>query len=135
MCLNSRMAKTFRPYLPAQPLLLAPDSRNWIEPGHLAHFIDELGEALDLRAIHAHYQEERGFPPYDPEMMVKVLVYAYCTGVFSSRKIARALNENIAFRFLARDNYPDHRTINEFRRIHLKALEGLFMQVLRLAQA
>jgi hypothetical protein len=67
-------------------------------------------------------------------MMVKLLLYGYCTGVYSSRKIARAPHENIAFRFLIRDNYPDFRTISEFRRIHLQALAGLFMQVLRLAQ-
>ena len=129
------MAKTYRPYLPDQPLLLPPDLRNWLESGHIAHFIDEVVEGLDLSAIYGVYErEERGFPPYHPEMMVKILLYGYCTGVFSSRKIARALHENIAFRFLSRDNYPDFRTISEFRRIHLQALSGLFMQVLRLAQ-
>ena len=129
------MAKTYRTYLPDQPLLLPPDLRNWLEPGHIAHFIDEVGEGLDLSAIYCVYErEERGFPPYHPEMMVKLLLYGYCTGVYSSRKIARALHENIAFRFLSRDNYPDFRTISEFRRIHLQALAGLFKQVLRLAQ-
>ena len=129
------MAKTYRSYLPDQPLLLPPDLRNWLEPGHIAHFIDEVGEGLDLSAIYGVYErEERGFPPYHPEMMVKLLLYGYCTGMFSSRKLARALHENIAFRFLSRDNYPDFRTISEFRRIHLQALAGLFMQVLRLAQ-
>lgn len=129
------MAKTYRTYLPDQPLLLPPDLRNWLEPGHIAHFIDDAGESLDLGAIYGHYErEERGYPPYHPEMMVKVLLYGYCTGVFSSRKIARALHENIAFRFLSRDNYPDFRTISEFRRVHLPALAGLFKQVLCLAQ-
>lgn len=129
------MAKTYRPYIVNQPLLLPPDLRNWLEPGHIAHFIDEVAEGLDLGAIYGVYErEERGFPPYHPEMMVKLLLYGYCTGIFSSRKIARALHENIAFRFLSRDNYPDFRTLSEFRRIHLQALSGLFMQVLRLAQ-
>jgi transposase len=78
--------------------------------------------------------EERGYPPYHPVMMVKVLLYAYCVGVPSSRKIAKRLEEDIAFRILAANNTPDFRTISDFRKDHLKALSGLFLQVLKLCQ-
>jgi transposase len=89
---------------------------------------------LDLSGIEGHYErEERGYPPYHPRMMTKVLVYGYCVGVFSSRRLERRLIEDVAFRILAAGNQPDFRTISEFRRIHLKALEGLFVQVLELA--
>ena len=77
--------------------------------------------------------EKRGQPPYDPWMMTKVLVYAYCVGVFSSRRIERRLVEDIAFRVLAAGNQPNFRTISDFRKIHLKTLEGLFEQVLQIA--
>ncbi len=96
---------------------------------------NRLVDALDLAAIVGPYEaEERGFPPYHPVMLTKVLLYAYCVGVFSSRKIERRLVEDVAFRVLAAGNQPDFRTISEFRRRHLEALEGLFVQVLRLAR-
>jgi transposase len=100
----------------------------------LAYFVSDLIDQLDLSLIERHYErEERGYPPYHPRMMTKVLVYGYCVGVFSSRRIEKRLAEDIAFRVLAAGNEPDFRTISEFRRIHLKALEGLFVQVLQLA--
>jgi transposase len=129
------MAKTYRPYLPDQDFLLPPSLRDWLPAGHLAYFVSELIDALDLAAITGPYEkEDRGYPPYHPVMMTKVLVYAYCVGVFSSRRIQRRLSEDVGFRVVAAGNQPDFRTIADFRKIHLVALEGLFEQVLRLAR-
>jgi len=129
------MAKTYRPYVPEQDLLLPPSLREWLPEDHLAYFVSELIDQLDLSAITAVYDdEERGYPPYHPVMLTKVLVYAYCVGVFSSRKIQRRLLEDVAFRVLAAGNEPDFRTIADFRKTHLTALRGFFEQVLRLAR-
>jgi transposase len=129
------MAKTYRPYVPEQDLLLPPSLRDWLPEDHLAYFVSDLIDQLDLSAITAVYEdEERGYPPYHPVMLTKVLVYAYCVGVFSSRKIQRRLSEDVAFRVLAAGNEPDFRTIADFRKTHLPALKGLFEQVLRLAR-
>lgn len=128
------MAKTYRPYLPDQAFLLPPSPRDWLPEDHLAYFVSELVDQLDLSTILYSYEdEERGQPPYHPVMMTKVLIYAYCIGVFSSRRIERRLVEDIAFRVLAAGNQPDFRTIADFRKTHLGALSGLFEQVLRLA--
>lgn len=128
------MAKSYRPYFPEQDFLLPPSLREWLPEDHLAYFVSDLIDQLDLSAIESHYdREERGYPPYHPRMMTKVLIYGYCVGVFSSRRLEKRLIEDIGFRVLAAGNEPDFRTIAEFRRIHLKALEGLFEQVLRLA--
>jgi transposase len=129
------MAKTFRPYVPEQDLLLPPSLREWLPEDHLAFFVSDLIDQLDLSAITNVYEdEERGYPPYHPVMLTKVLVYAYCVGVFSSRKIQRRLVEDVAFRVLAAGNAPDFRTIADFRKTHLAALRGFFEQVLRLAR-
>ena len=129
------MSKTFRPYVPEQDLLLPPSVKDWLPDDHLAYFVSDLVDELDLSAIMSPYEvEERGFPPYHPVMLTKVLLYAYCVGVFSSRRIERRLVEDVAFRVLAAGNQPDFRTISEFRRRHLAALEGLFVQVLQLAR-
>src|SRR5918996_1503934 len=129
------MAKTYRPYVPEQDLLLPPSLRDWLPEDHLAFFVSDLVDHLDLSAIMATYEdEERGYPPYHPVMLTKVLVYAYCVGVFSSRKIQRRLVEDIAFRVLAAGNAPDFRTIADFRQRHLSALRGFFEQVLHLAR-
>jgi transposase len=129
------MAKTYRPYVPEQDLLLPPSLRDGLPDDHLAYFVSDLIDQLDLSAITAVYEdEERGFPPYHPVMLTKVLVYAYCVGVFSSRRIQRRLAEDVAFRLLAAGNRPDFRTIADFRKTHLAALNGLFAQVLRLAR-
>lgn len=129
------MAKTYRPYVPEQTLLLPPDLREWLPADHLAYFVGDPVDQLDLSAILRVYEaEERGYPPYHPVMLTKVLVYAYCVGVFSSRKIQRRLLEDIPFRVLAAGNTPDFRTIADFRKRHLTALQGLFEQVLRLAR-
>jgi len=109
--------------------------REWLPGNHLAYFISDVVDQLDLSAIMERYtREERGYPPYHPAMMVKVLLYAYCVGVASSRKIEKHLCEDIAFRVLASNNTPDFRTISDFRKDHLKALAGLFLQVLKLCQ-
>jgi transposase len=129
------MAKTYRPYVPEQDLLLPPSLRDWLPEDHLAYFVSDLIDQLDLSAITAGYEEdERGYPPYHPVMLTKVLVYAYCVGIFSSRKIQRRLTEDVAFRVLAAGNAPDFRTIADFRKRHLTALHGFFEQVLRLAR-
>jgi transposase len=128
------MAKVYRPYFPEQDFLLPPSLREWLPEDHLSYFVSEMIDQLDLCAIEKHYEsEQRAYPPYHPRMMTKLLVYGYCVGVFSSRKLEKRLLEDVAFRVLAAGNEPDFRTISEFRRIHLKALEGLFAEVLRLA--
>jgi transposase len=129
------MAKTYRPYVPEQDLLLPPSLREWLPEDHLAYFVSDLVDHLDLSAITAVYEdEERGYPPYHPTMLTKVLVYAYCVGVFSSRKIQRRLVEDVGFRVLAAGNTPDFRTIADFRKTHLAALKGFFEQVLQVAR-
>ena len=129
------MSKTYLPYDPDQPLLLPEALRQWLPEDHLAYFISDVVDQLDLSEITDRYQRERrGGPPYNPRMMVKVLLYAYCVGVPSSRRMARRLHEDIAFRVLAANNTPDFRTISDFRKDHLEALSGLFLQVLMLCQ-
>jgi transposase len=128
------MPKGYRSYLPEQDLLLPPSLRDWLPEGHLAYYVSDVVDQLDLSAIHAVYEKEmRGQPPYDPRMMTKVLVYGYCAGVFSSRRIQKRLQEDIGFKVLAAGNEPDFRTISDFRKIHLAALQGLFEQVLEMA--
>ncbi len=129
------MPKGYRPYVPEQDFLMPPSLREWLPEGHLAYFVSELVDQLDLSAIHAVYEKEkRGQPPYDPRMMTKLLIYGYCTGVYSSRRIQKRVQEDIAFKVLAAGHEPDFRTISDFRKIHLSALEGLFEQVLAVAQ-
>jgi transposase len=128
------MAKSYRPYYPDEELLLPPSLRDWLPEKHLAYFVSDVVDNLDLSAMDAVYaNEKRGQPPYDPWMMTKVLVYGYCVGVFSSRRIEQRLEEDIAFRVLAADNHPNFRTISDFRKIHLQTLAGLFEQVLKIA--
>jgi transposase len=128
------MNKTFRPYTLDQHLLLPPDMREWLPEGDLALFISDVVDELDLSAIYRAYDtgDGRGQPPYHPAMMVKLLLYAYCTGLPSSRKIERATYRDVAFRVLAGDQHPDHDSLAEFRKRHLPALAGLFVQVLQL---
>ena len=129
------MSTTFRPYVPDQSLLLPPDVREWLPEGHLAHHVSDLVDGLDLTAFYALYEGDgRRNAPYEPRMMVKVLLYAYATGVFSSRRVARKLEEDVGFRVLAAGNFPQHRTLCEFRRRHLEDFQALFVEVVRLAQ-
>src|SRR5229473_3598657 len=129
------MAKTFQPYEPEQSLLFPPSPRDWLPEGHLAYFVMDVVRELDLADIKGHYEKElRGYPPYHPQMMTALLLYGYCSGVASSRKIERKTYEDVAFRVIAAGHHPDHTAISEFRRIHLEALSGLFVQVLQLCR-
>lgn len=129
------MAKTFRFYDPAQSLLLPPSLDDWLPEDHLARYVGEVVEELDLGKVFDHYEaEERGYPPYHPVMMTKVVVFGYAVGVRSSRKLEQACIDWVPFRFLAAGNTPKHSAISDFRRTHLAVLEDLFVQVLRLAK-
>jgi len=128
------MPKGYRTYLPEQDLLLPPSLREWLSEDHLVYFVSDVVDQLDLSAIHAVYEKEkRGQPPYDPRLMTKLLVYGYCTGVFSSRRIQKRIQEDIPFKVLAAGNEPDFRTISDFRKIHLESQKKMFEQVLSLA--
>ena len=129
------MGKKYRFYDPNQELLIPPNIHDWLPEGHLAFFVDKLIDNADISSITDYYeQSDRGNPPYNPRMMTKILSYAYCIGMPSSRKIAKALYENVAFRVLGAGNFPDFRTISDFRKIHLGSLEELFSQVLNLCK-
>ena len=126
---------SYRPYEPQQEMLLPASLQDWLPKGHLAYFISDTVEALDLKAFYARYEGGGSRnQPFHPAMMVKLLVYGYATGVFSSRKMERQLHENLAFRMLGAGNFPKHRTIRDFRALHLKELADLFVQVVKLAQ-
>ena len=141
------MVQQFKPYNRDQSFLLPPSMTDWLPKGDLAYFIIDLVETLDLSGIYCHYEVLRdahgevvrakarsGQPAFHPKVMVGVLLYAYCLGSPSSRKIARLCERDVGFRIVSADQQPDFRTISEFRRIHLKALRGLFVQVLHLAR-
>jgi transposase len=117
-----------------QTLLFPPSLHDWLPEGHLARFLLDVVSALDLSAIYTSYQEKdgRGQAAYAPEMMVRLLLYGYARGVYSSRKIETRTFEDVAFRYLSGDQHPDHATIAEFRKRHLEALSGLFTQALLL---
>ena len=128
------MAKTFREWNVEQSWLLPPSVMDFVPPDHVAHFVrDTVREQLDLSEIISPYeQEERGYPPYHPVMMTALLLYAYCQGVYSSRRIARGCEERVDFMAVTGLNRPDFRTVSDFRKRHLEALQGLFVQVLKL---
>jgi transposase len=129
------MSHRFKPYAPDQPLLLPPSLRDWLPEDHLAHFLSDVVDQLDLAAILGDSRRDRGGqPPFHPAMMVKLLLDAYCSGVPSSRKIEERTHTDIAFRVLAAGHHPDHDTIAAFRKRHLKALAALFVQVLKLCR-
>jgi len=130
------MGKTFRSYDMNQQLLLPPDLRQWLRPDHLALYVSDVVEALDLSGILKVYEEGdgRGRPPYHPVLMVKLLIYGYCIGKMSSRKIEQATHDDVAFRVLSCNQQPDHDSIAEFRKRHLPELAKLFVQVLELCQ-
>jgi transposase len=126
---------SYLPYEPLQQMLLPEALQDWLPEGHLAYFVSDTVDGLDLSAFHARYAGGGSRnQPFHPAMMVKVLVYAYATGVFSSRKIARKLHEDVALRVLGASNFPAHRTISDFRAFHLNELSELFVQVVRLAR-
>jgi transposase len=129
------MSTSYRPYFPDQGLLLPSSLSEWLPEDHLAYFISDAVDAMDLDAFHGRYEGDgRRRQPFDPRMMVKVLIYGYASGVFSSRKMARKLHEDVAFRMLCANNFPAHRTIREFRQLHLQELSALFVQVVKLAR-
>jgi len=129
------MDKTFKACDRKQTLLFPPSLLDWLPDGHLAYFILDVVEQLDLSKIYASYRGDgRGQPPYDPRMMTALLFYSYCTGVPSSRQIEKRTFEDIAFRVIAANSHPDHDSICDFRKRHLKALADLFVQILRLCQ-
>jgi transposase len=121
--------KTFPRYDQDQSFLMPPSLRDWLPEDHLAHFVSELvDEVLDLSPFLASYTEARGYPPYDPRLMLKILLYGYTTGVRSSRKIEIRCHDDVAFRFLAANAAPDFRSVARFRKRHLAALEALFTE-------
>ena len=132
---KGRVDKTFRAYDPGQVLLMPPSIADWVPEDHLARFVSELvDEVIDLEPFLAVFTEKRGFPPYDPRLMLKVLIYGYTTGVRSSRKIEKACHDDVAFRFLAANQAPDFRSVARFRRRHLAALDALFLEILKLCR-
>jgi transposase len=131
------MSDGFKTYNREQAFLLPPSMKDWLPKGDLAYFIADLAEALDLSEIERYYaagKAKSGQPPFHPKIMAGLLLYAYSLGTASSRKIARLCERDIGFRVVSADQQPNFRTISEFRRIHLKALNGLFVQVLHLAR-
>ena len=130
------MSKTFRAWDVDQAWLLPPSVHQFVPPGHLAHFVrDTVREALDLSAITGVYKAEQGQPPYHPGMLVALLLYGYSRGIYSSRQLARACEERVDVMAVTGLNRPDFRTVSDFRKRHLPALQQLFVQVLRLCQA
>lgn len=129
------MPTCFLPYEPNQTFLLPPSPSEWLPENHLVYFVSDIIDRLDLEKFYARYEGDgRRNQPYDPAMLVKVLVYGYATGVFSSRKQAKKLYEDVAFRLLGAGNFPSHRTICDFRMRHLPELKELFVAVARLAK-
>ena len=127
--------KRFKPYHPNQLLLLPPDMKDWLPDNDLVYFIMDMLDQLDLIAIYDSYDGTKGGQPaFDPKMMTGLLLYAYCVGLPSSRKIEKATYHQVPFRVLTADQHPDHDTIAEFRKRHLRALSGFFVQILRLCQ-
>jgi len=129
------MEKRFRRWDPEQGLLLPPSVEDFVPAGHPARLVRDLvADELDLSGVLSAYESRRGQPPYHPVMMTALLLYAYSSGVFSSRKIARACTERVDFMAVTALEKPDFRTVSAFRKRHLGALEGLFVQVLRLCR-
>ena len=129
------MARTYRTYRPEQTLLIPPSLRDWLAEDHLSYFIADVMDAMDLSAFEQRYGTDGpGNQAFDPRMMVKVLIYGYATGVFSSRKIAAKLTDDVAFRMLGAENFPAHRTISDFRKLHLEEFGNLFVQVVMMAR-
>ena len=131
------MSNGYKPYNRDQAFVLPPSMKDWLPKGDLAYFVADVAETLDLSEIDRYYQTgkaQSGQPPFHPSVMVGLLLYSYCLGTASSRKIARLCERDIGYRVVSADQQPNFRTISEFRRIHLKALRGLFVQVLHLAR-
>ena len=129
------MTASYIAHHPEQQQLLPSALQDWLPQGHLAYFINDTVDSLNLVKFHARYAKDGPRnQPFHPAMMVKVMVYAYATGTFSSRKIAKKLFEDVAYRVLAAENFPAHRTIRDFRALHLAEFTELFVQLVRLAR-
>ncbi len=129
------MTRKYIDYNPTQSFLISPNPREWLPKGHLALFISDTVDDFDLSSIYAYYDKaEAGAPPFHPAMMVKILLYAYCKGIPASRRIASAVEEDVAFRVLAAGNTPDFRTICQFRSVHIEPLKDIFKQVILLCR-
>jgi transposase len=127
--------KKFRTYEPNQLMLLPPSIDEWLPQRHLARFIGEIIDMMDIGAIQSEYEKElRGYPPYHPRMLLKVLIYGYSVGIRTSRKLAKACVEDVAFRYLTANQLPDHRTICDFRMRHTEAFHGLFLKSVLLCE-
>ncbi len=127
-------AKKFRPHQPDQIMLLPPSLNDWLPSDHEVYFVRDIVESMDLSAIYASYRDPRGQPPYEPLMMVQILIYGYMRGIRSSRKLERALYEDVGFRVLSGNQQPDHWTISEFRRRHHEPLGDLLAQTVQMAE-
>jgi transposase len=128
--------KTFRAWKIDEPLLLPPLVQDFVAEDHLARFVVSLvRDDVDLAEITGSYESERGQPPFDPVMMTALLLYSYCCGIYSSRRIAGACRERVDFMSIVGFDAPDFRTVSEFRRRHLKALGALYRQILHLCEA
>jgi transposase len=129
------MGKTYRPWNPNQQYLFSPSIQDWLPEKDLVYVLLDVVSGFDISAITRKYeQEKRGFPPYHPRMMVSLLLYSYCRGIFSSRKIMQACRERISFKVIVGNDIPNFRTISDFRKLHLKELQQLFVQVLQLCE-
>src|SRR6266704_1297926 len=132
--MRNRGGKTYRPWEPQRYRQEAHSPAAKLPEGDLAFFLIDTASRLNLRRFYAPYEDEtRGAPPFDPAMMVCLLLYAYCVGVFSSRKIALACERNLAFMAIVGQDRPGFRTISDFRKLHLEAFIDVFVQVVRLA--
>lgn len=133
---NAGVHKRFRPFDPDQVMIVPPSLDEWLPEGHLARFIAEIVDGeLDLSRFYASYAKAKGFPPYDPRLMVRVLIYGYCVGVRSSRELERSCTDVVAFRWLSGQQFPDFRSFARFRKRHLAALGNVFLQALELCRA
>lgn len=130
------MPTNYRAYQPEQSYLLPPSPSDWLPENHLAFFISEVVDEMDLSGLYERHEESdpRGNQPFHPAMMLKILIYAYATGTFSSRRIAQKIEEDVAYRVLTAGNFPQHRTICDFRREHLQRFVELFKQVVQIAK-
>ena len=130
------MGKRFRTCSLDQPFLMPPSLQDWLPENHLARFVADVVQQLDLSEIYDHYEHKdgRGLAAYHPEMLTRLLLYGYAIGESSSRRIEQATYDDVAFRYLAADQHPDHDTIASFRQQHLESLGRLFVQALRLCQ-
>jgi transposase len=130
------MAKHSRPWNPLQSVLFPPSPRDWLSEDHPVYFLLDVVAELELEELEVEFRRKdpRGMQPYDPRMMTALLLYGYCVGIRSSRKLEQATYDSVAFRVLTGDQHPDHSTISEFRRRNLGVLQQLFVQVLRLCE-